>query len=98
MDTVGKHLMDNGKHHSFRRWRGPRVRDDSDDEWDDHVRSGEATFLPRPVDANVGLHMLFENVNAIPPTNVPQASATNAAERASWTTKPPRYGSKLCRC
>jgi hypothetical protein len=30
------------------------LKDDSDDEWEDHVRSGGASFSPRPVDANVG--------------------------------------------
>ena len=82
MDTVGKHLMDNGRHHSFRRWKGPGVRDDSDNEWDDHVRSGGAPFPPRPTDANVGLQRMFENVNAIPPASVPPAAEAAAADRA----------------
>lgn len=33
------------------------------------------------MDANVGLQRLFENVNTIPPTNVPSASEANDAGR-----------------
>jgi hypothetical protein len=82
MYTVEQHLMENGRHQSFRRWRGPGERDVSDDEWDDHVRTGAATFPPLPVDANMGLQRLFENVNAIPPANVPHANADDAGGRA----------------
>ena len=88
MDTVEKHLMDNGRHHSFRRWRGPCVRDDSDDEWDDHVCRGGAPFPPRPVEMNVGLQRLFENVNATPPAIVPPTSEAHGAGRAEQQDLP----------
>ena len=74
METHG-----NGRHHSFPRWRGPGEGDDSDDEWDKQVRSGSASFPPHPVDRNVGLQRLFENVNAIPPMIVPSASEAHGA-------------------
>ena len=79
MVTVEKHLMENGRQHSFRRWRGPGVRDDSDDEWDDHVRSGAASLHSRRVDMNVGLERLFENVNGTPPAIVPPAAESRGA-------------------
>ena len=79
MDTVGKHLMENGRHHSFQSWKGPSVRDDSDDEWDDHVRGIGASFRPHLMDGNVGMQGMFENVNAIPPILVPLASEAHGA-------------------
>ena len=65
MNKVEGHLMTNGRHHSFRRWRGPGPRDGSDNEWDNHIRGGGAMFPPLPVDENVGLERLFQNVNAV---------------------------------
>ena len=57
--------------HSFRGYRCPSVRDDSDDEWNDHICDGGVSFPPLQVNMNVGLQRLFQNVNAIPSTIVP---------------------------
>ena len=65
MVKVQNHLMANGRHPSFRRWRGPGPRDDSDNEWDDHIRSGRGMFPRLPLDENMGLQSMFHNVNAI---------------------------------
>lgn len=82
MDTVEKHLMENGRHPSLRRWRGPGARNNSDDEWDDHVRSNGASVPRCPVDRNVGLQRMFENVNAIPPEVVPPGSEDHGGSPA----------------
>ena len=82
MDTVEKHLMENGRHPSLRRWRGPGARNNSDDEWDDHVRSNGASVPRCPVDRNVGLQRMFENVNAIPPEVVPPGSEDHGGSLA----------------
>ena len=82
MDTVEKHLMENRRYHSFRRWRGPGVRENSDNEWDKHVCSDGASFPSCLVDKNVGLQRLFENVNAISPMIVSPASKTHGVGRA----------------
>lgn len=71
MGKVQDHLMANGRHHSFRIWKGPGPRDDSDNEWDDHIRSGGARFARLPLDENVGLQSMFHNVNASIPVDVP---------------------------
>ena len=60
----------------------PGVRDVSDDEWDDDVRSGRASSPPRPMNNNVGQQSLFENVNAIPSIIVLPASKARGACRA----------------
>ena len=79
IDTVENHLMQNGRHHSFRRWRGPGARDESDGEWDDHVRSNGGTLPRLPMDENVGLQRLFQNINAIPPANTEAVYGTQGA-------------------
>ena len=78
MNKVESHLMTIGRHHTFRRWRGPGPRDDSDNEWDNHIRGGGSRFPPLPIDENVGLERLFHNVNAVhvnvvPPPQEPHA-------------------------
>ena len=78
MSKVENHLMTNGRHHSFRRWKGPGPWDDSANEWDNHIRGGGALFPPLPVDENVGLQRLFHNVNAVHEEVVPPPQECNA--------------------
>lgn len=44
METIGNHLMANGRHHSFRRWRCLGVRNEFDSEWVNHVRINVGLF------------------------------------------------------
>lgn len=67
MDTIGNQIIENEIHHSFKRWRNMDVRDDYDDEWDDRVSGSETSLSPLPVDLNVGLQRMIQNVNAIQP-------------------------------
>ena len=60
MDTVGNPLIENGRHHSFQRWRGPSVRDISDDKWDDHIHGGGASFSPLLADMNNTIFEILE--------------------------------------
>ena len=81
MDTIGKHIMENGRHHSFWKWKGLSVGDDANDEWDDHIHGSRASFRLRPMEGNVGLQRMFENMNAIPLTFVPLASEAHGVVR-----------------
>ena len=77
-NKVESHLMTNGRHHSFRKWRGLGPRDDSNNEWDNHICGGGALPPPLPIDENVGLQRLFQNVNAVHANVVPPLQEPNA--------------------
>ncbi len=61
LDTVHEHLIMNGKHLSFRRWKGPGPFNDSDVEWAVASRA-PVSLMQQEADEGVNVGKLFDDL------------------------------------